>query len=459
MTNVFQRKKANPQWIIAKAVVLPILAGTLLLILPWSSRSGDWTDPLTALFMATSAMCVTGHVVVDVGTYFSHFGQLVLLVLCQLGGLGFMTLAMFILILIGRRLSIQNEMVLNNALGVKEADEVKTLLWRTVIFTLILELAGTLIIAARLMLAHGFAMGRALYYGLFHAICAFCNAGLSLFPNNLIAVRSDKLILITVMALIVVGGLGFLVLHDVSQVGWWRRRPMLLRGRISLHSRVALQATVVLLVAGWITLAVLEWNRTLASLSIGNRLTCSLFQSVTARTCGFNVVDMAETHAATRFATVLLMFVGGSPGSTAGGIKTTTLVMLLAIVGTLIRGRQELTFQGRSVSLRVMEESLTIFLLSLLVVTALYGLLLLTEELNLAASRFTAEALMFEIVSAFGTVGLSTGIVPGFTDFGKLLLVAGMFIGRVGPLTVALVVSMKKTRQLVRYPEADVMVG
>ncbi len=451
-------ERKNPQWIIVKAVAATIGAGTILLMLPFASRAGEWTSPLTALFMATSATCVTGHAVVDVGSYFSGFGQLVLLTLCQVGGLGFMTLATFLLILAGRRLSLQSEMLLMDTLGVDAADELKVLLRQAMAFTLLAEGMGAGALTLRLMLAHGMPFPSALYHGLFHAVSAFCNAGFALYPDNLIGLREDKVVLLILAVLIILGGLGFLVIRDLGRFKFWERNR-LRRGRLSLHTRIVLLATAGLIAGGAALFALLEWNQTLSGMGSADRLMCALFQSVTARTAGFNVVDMAQTQAATRFLTEILMFIGGSPGSTAGGVKTTTVFVLLCMLIAIIRGRREITSLGRSLAGRVVEESLAVFLMGLVAVSLGYGCLLLTEQQSLLQLRFTAEALLFDTVSAFGTVGLSTNLLPGLTAPGKLLVILCMFIGRCGPLTIALMVGNKEKRQLLRYPEEDIMVG
>jgi len=447
-----------PQWLIVKIFILMILGGTLFLSLPISSRSGVWTNPVTALFMATSATCVAGHTVVDVGSYFSYFGQLIILFLFQLGGLGFMTLATFLLVLAGRRLTIKHELVIDYSLGLNKTDQLKSLLIRSVIFTMFLELAATIILTARLVFTHGSSFGSALYHALFHSVSAFCNAGLCLYPDSLISLRADKVIVLTFAMLIVLGGLGFLVLRDLTVFKFWRRNKFE-RGRLTLHTKIVLFVSVFLLLAGWLMFGVLEWRSSLSSMTSSNRLIASLFQSVTARTAGFSVVSMAKVHPSTRFATLLLMFIGGSPGSTAGGIKTTTAIVLFFCVIAMIRGRSETVIFGRTISGRIVVGALAIFLLSVLVISFLYGLLLVSEQNNLVAQNFTANALLFETVSAFGTVGLSTGIMPGLSTIGKLIIIICMFIGRVGPLTVALIVGMKGERQIVRYPSEDILVG
>jgi len=453
-----QEETKFPQLIIIKAVAVPIILGTVLLMVPLASRSGQWTDPLTSLFMATSAMCVTGHTVVDPGSYFSYFGQLVILGLVQLGGLGFMTLATACLVLLGRRLSIQSELTLTASLGGEEANQFKRLLYRTIVFAFVAEGVGALVLMIRLIMGHGVTAGRAFYYGVFHSVSAFCNAGFSLYPDSLITLRDDKIFILTMSALIIIGGLGFLVINEFSVFKFWRDNR-LTRGRLSLHTKIVVLATVALIMAGWLVFALLEWDKTLAPLRVADKLNCALFQSITPRTAGFKVVDMVQTHTATRFVTMLLMFIGGSPGSAAGGIKTTTAMVLLFTMLAIIRGKRETIFNSRTISVRVVEEALSVFLLGIVVVGGLYGLLLVSEESALAAAQFTSEALLFETISAFGTVGLSTGILPGLTVMGKLLIILGMFIGRVGPLTMVLVVGLKDTRQLIRFPEEDVNIG
>jgi len=446
----------NPQLIVIVSVGIPIMLGTVLLMLPCSSRTGQWTDALTALFMATSAMCVTGHTLMDVGTYFSHFGQLVLLVLVQIGGLGFMTMAMALLIIAGQRFSLRNETALAFSMGMSDSREIKRFLLRAVLISLVLELAGMLIIAVCLMAEGDFPAVRAFYHGLFHSVCAFCNAGFSLFPDNLIAVRTNKIFLFTIIAQIVLGGMGFLVLSEIYYEWRARRKKHLI---LSLHSRMVIAGTLCLIIAGWAGFALLEWFNTLAPLAMPDKIVCSLFQSVTPRTAGFNVVDMAQAGPATRFMTLILMFIGGSPGSTAGGVKTTTTIVLVFATLAMIRNRRDIVILGRTVSAAVVGAALAVFLLGLLFVLGLFGFLLMTEHNNLVAGRFTFDVLLFDAVSAFGTVGLCAGAVPLMTSAGKLVIIALMFIGRVGPLTLALFIGMKEQKCLVRYPQEDVIIG
>jgi len=446
----------SPHLIIIGSVGIPIVIGAILLMLPCASRAGQWTDALTALFMATSSMCVTGHTLVDPGSYFSHFGQVVMLVLVQVGGLGFMTMAMTFLIIAGHRLSLRNETAITFSMGMRDAHQIRRFLLRVIVLSLVLELGGAFILALRLMVERGFPAARAFYHGVFHSVCAFCNAGFSLYPDNLIGLRNDKIFLLTIIFLIVLGGIGFLVLSEFYYE--WRalrKKHMIL----SLHSRMVVAGTIFLVIAGWIGFAVLEWGNTLAALSFSDKLGCALFQSVTARTAGFNVVDMAQTHSSARFMTVVLMFIGGSPGSTAGGIKTTTAIVLVFTAIAMLRNQRNIVILGRTISSGVVGVALAVFLVSLLIVVGLFGLLLLTEQSSLMTGRFTFDCLLFDAVSAFGTVGLSAGTVTLLSSAGKIIMIILMFIGRVGPLTLALFIGMKEQRDLIRYPQEDIIIG
>jgi trk system potassium uptake protein TrkH len=449
----------GPEWIVAKSFLLAVVAGTYLLWLPWANRTGRWTDPLTALFTAASATCVTGLTVVDIGTYYSRFGQLVILALIQVGGLGIMTLGTFLLVLMGRRLGMRDEFVLMDSLGYDRIRGLRSLLHRTVLFALAFESLGALMLALRLILAHDYPVRRAVYHGVFHAVSAFCNAGFSLNPDSVVRWQDDPVMLLVLAALIVLGGLGFLVLYDLSSMRFWRRGAPA-RGRLTLHTRVVLKATVALIAGGWALIALLEWNGTLAHLGLRDRLVVAFFQSVTPRTAGFNAVDMAAVHPLTLFATIGLMFVGGAPASAAGGVKITTLVVLSLVAVSMVRGRQDVVTHTRTVPPRVVREALSIFLLAVGLVVCTWGLLMWMERPPLLSPAFSAsDELLFETVSAFGTVGLSVGITPYLSALGKLLIVAVMYIGRVGPLTLALTVGRKELTALVRYPEEDVVVG
>ena len=451
--------RAAPEWLAVKAFAAAILIGTLLLSLPAANARGLWTAPLTALFTATSATCVTGLIVVDTGSHFSPFGQSILLALIQLGGLGIMTLGTFLLTLAGRRLRMQDEFVLRDSLGNERVRGLKSLLGRSILFTFLFEAAGTAVLAARLITHYHYAPREALCFGVFHAVSAFCNAGFSLYADSLMRFQGDPVIVLTTSALVILGGLGFIVLFNFSYIKFWRR-DLISRERITLHARIVLAASTLLVLWGWAWFLLLEWNHTLDDLGAADKILCALFQSVTPRTAGFNVVDTAALQPATLFHTMGLMFVGGSPASTAGGIKTTTLVVLVLTVVAMVRGRPETHIARRTIPAPVVREALSIVVLSMACLMVFFSALLLTESRGLLATTgCRTDDLLFETVSAFATVGLSTGITAGLSAIGKLILVVCMFVGRLGPLTIALIIGTSEYGRVLRYPDEEVIVG
>jgi trk system potassium uptake protein TrkH len=449
----------KPERIMVRSFLLSILVGTFLLALPVSNTSGKWLDPLSALFTSTSAVCVTGLTVVDTGTTFTPLGQNVVLILIQIGGLQIMTFGTLYLYLLGWRPTIRSEFVMMEALGHENMRELRPLVTRTIAFTLLLEAMGAAVIAWRLHTGHAYDLSKALYHGVFHSVSAFCNAGFALYPDNLVGLRSDSVLMLTVAVLIVLGGLGFVVMFNLSSLHLWRR-DRLKRGRLTLHSQIVLQATGVLIVIGAAAFLVLEWHNTLRDLPVHDKVACAVFQSVTPRTAGFNVVDMSECRPPTIFGTMFLMAIGGSPSSTAGGIKTTTAVLLILTVATFIRGREETECKGRAVPHRIIREALSIFVLYLTWMVTAFAVLLLSERLPPTVGTVSsADALLFEVISAIGTVGLSTGITADLSVVGKLCLTLCMFVGRVGPLALAVFVGTREMGQATRFPEENVIVG
>jgi potassium uptake TrkH family protein len=443
-----------------RAFLIVILVGTAALMLPASSRAGHWTDPLTALFTAASASCVTGLSVVDIGTHYSAVGHFVILLLMQTGGLGVMTLATFLLFVVGRRLGMHDQIVLMDALGARRAFDLRGVLFETLRLAVLIESVGALGLALRLMSRHGEPVSEALYCGVFHAVSAFCNAGFGLRSDSLAGWRSDPAFLGIVMGLVVAGGLGFPVLNNLTAIRFWRR-DRITKGRISQHARLAVQVSGLLILAGWAAFGAIEWHGVLRSQRVPGRLLTSLFQAVTPRTAGFSVVDMGAVAPATRYVTMGLMFIGGSPASTAGGIKTTTAAVLVAVCLAMLRGREDIELRRRRVADRVAREAITIFLIGVFCVASFFLLLLLAEHgaSGAGGGPAPAEHLLFETVSAFGTVGLSAGITPKLSVVGKLLIVVLMLVGRLGPLTVALVVGGRDALQRTRLPEEEVLVG
>ena len=421
---------------------LAILIGTLLLIPPWASQEREWTSPVIALFIATSAVCVTGLVPVDTATHWSGAGELIILLLIQFGGLGFLASTTLIFLLFGWRVGIRERLFLSESLDLSRMGGVVALTKRAVIFTFLMEAAGFVILSARFALDEP--IGRALWWGLFHSVSAFNNAGFDLMGDfRSLTAHRDAVTTGTLGALIVVGGIGYLVLEDILQ----RRRRAL-----SLDSTLVLRTTAFLLVAGFLVFAVLEWNASLAGLNPADKLLQSGFHSIVPRTAGFNSVAITEMKEETRFFTMGLMFIGGGSGSTAGGIKVGTLAIILAVALTSLRGRESVEAAGREIRRTEGDRALTVALLAAALVFIVSIVLGILQE-----HRFLD--LLFEVTSAFGTVGLSTGITPELNDASLLLVAATMFVGRLGPLTLVLALLQSSRRQARRLPEERVRVG
>jgi len=442
-----------PQTYFVGGFAAVILLGTGLLLLPWAQTRGE-VGLVDALFTATSAVCVTGLVVVDTGTAFTPFGQVIILFLIQLGGLGIMTFAALAYLMLGRRLSLASQAALHDAFFQRDLGVAFRQRFRQILLLVgLTELLGTLLLTAALVY-RGTPVPRALFSAVFHAVSAFCNAGFSLYRDNLMGLRDSPVVLATVMSLIVLGGLGHLVLADLLEQGRRRlgRRPESPLP-LSLHSRVVLRTTAALILAG--TLGLLLFGLTPGETTWFQRLSAALFQSVTARTAGFNTVDIGLLPPASLLLLTLLMFIGGSPGSCAGGVKTTALAISLAEFRAKLRGEEEVVLLERRVPKPVLDR--TVVLVRLAVLWNLLGLLiLLTTEAGRGGAGF--QEVLFEQISAFGTVGLSTGLTDKLSLAGRLWLIATMFVGRVGPLTLALGILPGRPSH-VRYPADRILIG
>ncbi len=450
----------SPQVPMALAFLLAILIGAFLLALPVANTNGQWRDAVSALFTATSATCVTGLSVIDVGSELTRFGQIVLITLIQFGGLGITTFGTFLLVLIGRRLSVQNEFALMDAYGVEAVKGIRALLRWTMGFTLLFEGIGILVLWMRYMIPHPTLPlpndpWTALYYATFHAISAFCNAGFSLHRDSLIAFQHDPIYLGMISFLVVAGGLGFLVHYNLMTTKFWRHNRMT-RGRITLHTKVVLITTSALILLGLVFTLLLEMPHTLKGLPLTDKLLCALVHGISARTAGFNIVPMSDIQEATRFITAMLMLIGGSPGSAAGGIKTTTLVVLIMTVIAMCRNRRDTVLFNRTLPYTVVREAVVIFLLMLSLIAVAYGVLLLTEY---PQQGDDASKLFFETVSAVGTVGLSIDHTGRLSNAGRWVIIVCMYVGRLGPLAVALLIGSRDECQRIRYPEEEVIVG
>lgn len=436
-----------------------ILLGTILLALPRSTVDLRGLPLIDALFTATSAVCVTGLSTISVAAAetgqtlptLSFFGQVVLLGLIQVGGLGIMTLSLAAFQAVGG-LGVKGSLLARDLVDDEGAVTTGANLAAIVTMTLLFEAVGAVVLTLAFERELGLAWEDAVWHGVFHAVSAFCNAGFSTFPDNLERFLHVPDVLITVSALIVLGGLGFpvfLAIFSRSSWYWRRHRPYL---RLPLHARVALRMTAILLVVGTVLLFLTDWDGAQAGMTLSERFWASLFQSVTSRTAGFNVVDMGQTSRTALLVYIALMFIGACPGGTAGGIKTTSLVVLLLSVRSLLRGQEVAEVMDRSIPQRTFHKAATVVMLSF-IATSLVAAGLLWVETGISGS-----ALVFEAVSAFGTVGLSMGATTMLDPFGKLLIVVLMFFGRVGPVTIV-TAWRHKTTPPVRFPEGRLLVG
>ncbi len=439
-------KKLTPAQTLVLGFAAVILVGSILLMLPVSGSSGKPTNFVDALFTSTSAVCVTGLVVVDTGTYYSVFGQIVIMLLIQVGGLGFMTTATLFALLMGKRINLRERLIMQEALNQLTMEGVVRLAKLILGITFLIEGAAALILGLRWSADLGLAKG--FYFGLFHSIAAFNNAGFDLFGSfrSLTGYTTDITVNIVITSLIIVGGIGFSVIVDTYTRKKWRK--------LLLHTKIVLSTTAILLLLGMIGVFFLEYSntKTLAHLSLPAKLLASWFQSVTPRTAGFNTLDIAGMRSATQFLILILMFIGASPGSTGGGIKTTTFGTLVSAVLTMVRGKQDVELFERRLPKEIVYRSLTITTAALALVIIVTMFLTITESADFLA-------VLFETTSAFATVGLTTGITAKLSTLGKLAITLTMFAGRVGPLTVAFAVAQKQQKVIYRLAEEKIMVG
>lgn len=442
-----KKLRLTPARLIALGFLVVILVGTALLMLPFASK-GKPAGFLDALFTSTSATCVTGLVVRDTFTGWTTFGQLVILFLIQLGGLGFMTVITLMSMLLGKKLGLYDRKVLMQSAGNITLNGIGGLIRRIVPFTFVFELAGAVLLATRFV--PDFGWGRGLYAAVFHSISAFCNAGFDLMgmrtpSSSLTAYVSDPVVNLTVCALIVVGGLGFLVWRDLIRCHFcWKK--------LQLHSKLVLATTAILLVGGWALLLLFEWNASMGALSVPEKILASLFQSVSPRTAGFNTVDLTKLSESGNLLTDFLMLIGGSPGSTAGGIKTTTLAVLTLSAISSARGRMRVNAYRMSVERETLRQASSILLVYL-------GMSFAAVLAICAIDPFPLKAVLFEVVSAIATVGLSLGITSQLSAASQVILILLMYAGRIGGLTFVLLFSERRTEPPVDRPVGKILVG
>lgn len=440
--------KAHPAMLVLVSFLLAIGIGTLLLKLPVSTNGGHiaWVD---ALFTATSAVCVTGLIVVDTGTYFSGFGQGVILALIQIGGLGVMTISVMLFQWVGRSISFRQRMALQDLFAHTPREDIFSLVRSIVLVTLSVEVMGAVLLI--LHWSRELPFGSAVYTAVFHSISAFCNAGFSLFSDSMMGYDNNFLLNITVCSLIVVGGIGFPVLYDLQ---CWIRLRRRQRCRLSIQTKTVLMTTVILIVTGALMFAFLERQFLNETASLSHRILIPLFQSITCRTAGFNTVDIASLREATLAMMIFLMFFGASPGSCGGGVKTTTL--------SRIKRRRRVNMFKKSVPAETVTRSVSLVLISMGIIGFVLFMILageLPHGGDMAHPSGSFLAYFFEAVSAFGTVGLSMGVTPALNAWGKCWIVLMMIIGRVGVLTFAYIIVGTGATKGVEYSEENLMIG
>ncbi|MBS4198715.1 TrkH family potassium uptake protein [Bacillus sp. FJAT-49732] len=439
-------KRINPAQTLALGFFFLIIIGTLLLMLPFATKDRHHLDFIDALFEATSAICVTGLIVVDTETTFTLFGQIVLMILIQIGGLGFMSLGILIALFLGKNIGLKRRLLIQeswNLLSIGGIIKVVKFVFR---FTIIIEGIGAIILAIRWGGEYGFPLS--IYYGIFHSISAFNNAGFDLMGHfqSVTKYAGDFTIILTLSSLLIIGGIGYTVFLDVV-----KKKSI---KKLSLHSKIVLLTTLILNVLGTLLIFTLEYHNpgTIGDYSLKDKILSSYFQAVVPRTAGFNAVNMSELTLSSQFITIILMFIGGGSGGTAGGIKVTTFAIILLAVWNHIRGHSDVNIMERRIPKDLIYKAFTITVYSVSIVLLILFILTLTEKAPM-------NVLLFEVVSAFGTVGISLGLTPELSDVGKVVISILMFMGRVGPLTIAFALAKANNTQPYKYPEERIMLG
>lgn len=440
-------KKLSRNQILALGFFIIILIGAIILSLPISISNNKKISFLDAMFTATSAVCVTGLIAVDTGTYWTAFGKFVIISLIQVGGLGFMTLSTLGVIIMGKKISFSERLLIKESINSGKLSGVVKLSKNIVLIALSIELIGALLLSFVFIPERGFLVGIA--YSLFHSISAFCNAGFDIFGNfsSLTMYKTDYLINIVIMMLIILGGLGFATMIDIKEKKKFKR--------FSLHTKIVCITTALLILIPTVIFFIIEFNnpKTIGDLNIADKILVSLFQIVSPRTAGFNTINLADMKDGTKFLTIVLMFIGGSPASTAGGFKTTTFAIIIIAVISLIKEREHIEAFGRTISYKILNKALIILCIGFFLIFT--G----TMILSIANQQFDFLTILYEVTSAYGTVGLTLGITTQIDAISKIVLMIIMFLGRVGSLTIlyAFITNTNNCKYL--YPKEDITVG
>lgn len=433
---------SGPQWMVISFLAV-IITGSLLLQTPWAVQNGP-RNYIDALFVATSAVCVTGLVPVDTGTHWTIFGQMVIMLLIQIGGLGVMSFAVFFAMIAGRKIQLRQRLVMQQSINVSAVGGVVRIFRYLLVFTFLIEALGALILTIRWIPELGW--GKALWFGVFHAISAFNNAGFDLFGGfkSLTQYSSDITVNLVISTLIISGGLGFYVWYEI--INYRKTRTL------SLHSRVVLITTAILLLTGTMLLLLAEYNHAFRGMSPGVKLMAAYFQSVTPRTAGFNTIDLNSLFLSSQLLIILLMLIGASPGSTGGGMKTSTIAILCIAISSQLRGKKDSEIFERRIEEKDVLQALTLAALFAATFIFMTFLVSLTHQGELAK-------IAFEVASALGTVGLTLGLTPALTTMSKVLIIITMFLGRVGPLTLGFALAYQVKQPDIRYPKGKIMIG
>lgn len=439
----------QPVQILSIGFFILIIIGGIILSLPISSAKGEFTNLLDSLFTATSSICVTGLITVDTGTHWNAFGQTIIILLIEIGGLGFMSLTTFLAVLLGKKITLRDRLIMQEAMNTFNIQGLVKMVKYVIGFTFGVQFFGALILSTQFIPEFGLLKGS--LYSLFHSISAFCNAGFDLIGNysSLTGYYNNPAILITIAFLIIIGGLGFTVWLELYNYNY--------RGikKISVHSKIVLLVTLVLLIGGTLLIFLLEYGNpdTLGPMGFVDKIVNSFFASTTPRTAGFNSISTSGMTTAGKFSTIILMFIGGSPGSTAGGLKTATFGLIILTVISVIKGREDTEAFGRRFSRGLVYKAFTIFFV-------LIGLVIVaTMILSITENKESLLDLLYEVTSAIATVGITTGVTQRLSSAGKVIILILMYVGRVGPLTVALSITSKRKKADYKYPEGKILIG
>lgn len=449
--NMLRNKRFTPVQIIAMGFAAIILIGAFLLSLPIATIDGVKTPFIDCIFTSTSAVCVTGLVTVDTGTYWSYFGKTVIMLLIQIGGLGFMSFATLIALIAGKRITLKERLLIRESISLTSLQGIVRFARYILTFTFSIELIGALLLSIQFIPEFG--LGKGIYYSIFHAVSAFCNAGFDLMGgySSVTGYSGNALIILTLSALIIIGGLGFYVWDDLYNYK--------INRRLSLQTKVVISMSLFLIVFGFVMFFIFEYSNpaTLKEMSMKDKLLSAFFASVSPRTAGFNSIDLAGMSMASVLLTIILMFIGGSPGSTAGGIKTSTAGVLLLTVMSVIKGREDTEVFRKKISKETVYKAFAVVVIALGLVFTVTILLTITES----GAGVPFEQYLFEATSAFGTVGLTMGLTQKLTAIGKIILAITMYAGRIGPLTLLVAIAIRSDNKTnsIKYPEGKILVG